>query len=32
MYAPESVRENETHKIIWDVEIQTDHPISTKKQ
>ena len=27
MYKPESVLENETHKILWDFEIQTDYPI-----
>ena len=27
MHKPESVLENETHKIHWDFEIQTDHPI-----
>ena len=26
MHNPESVRENETHKILWDFEIQTDSP------
>ena len=25
----ESVRENETHKILWDFEIQTDHRTPT---
>ena len=28
MHIPESVLENETDKIRWDVEIQTDHLIS----
>ena len=27
MYKPESVIENETYKIILDLEIQTNHPI-----
>ena len=27
MQNPESVLENETNKILWDSEIQTDHPI-----
>ena len=27
MHNPDSVLENETHKILWDFEIQTDHPI-----
>ena len=25
MQKPESVLENETHKILWDFDIQTDH-------
>ena len=29
---PESVRENKTHKVLWDFEIQTDHLISTRRQ
>ena len=28
MHNPESVLENETHKLIWDFDIQTDHLIS----
>ena len=28
---PESVQENETHKLLWDFEIQTDHLISAKR-
>ena len=28
MHNPESVLENETHKLLWDFEIQTDHKIS----
>ena len=27
MHNPESVLENETHKLFWDFEIQTDHLI-----
>ena len=27
MHNPESVPENETHKVLWDFEIQTDHLI-----
>ena len=27
MHKPESVLENETHRILWDCEIQTDHSI-----
>ena len=28
MHNPEAVQENETHKILWDYEINTDHLIS----
>ena len=28
MNKPESALENEIHKILWDFEKQTDHPIS----
>ena len=28
---PDSVLENETHKILWDFEIQTDHQISARQ-
>ena len=28
---PESLQENETHKILWDCEIQTDHLISARR-
>ena len=31
MYNPESVLENETHKIFWAFVIQTDHLISTRR-
>ena len=31
MYKAESVVENGTHEIHWDVEIQTDHPIQTRR-
>ena len=31
MYKPESVLENETHKILWNFEIQTDHLILARK-
>ena len=31
MHNPESVLENETHKIFWDFEIQTDHQISARR-
>ena len=30
MHYPESVLESETHKILWDFEIQTDHLISAR--
>ena len=31
MHKPESVLENETHKILWDFEIQTDHLIPARR-
>ena len=31
MHKPESVLENETHKILWDFEFQTSHLISARK-
>ena len=31
MYKPESVGKNETHKILWDFEIQTDRPDQVSK-
>ena len=31
MHKPESVLENETHKTLYDFEMQTDHPIPTQK-
>ena len=30
-YKAESVLENETHKILWDFQTQTDHLIPTKR-
>ena len=30
MHNPETVQENWMHKIIWNFEIQTDHPISAR--
>ena len=30
LYNLESIQENETHKVLWDFEIQTDHLISGK--
>ena len=31
MYNPESVQENETHKILGNFQIQTDHLISARR-
>ncbi len=31
MHNPESVLENETHKLLWDFEIQMDHLISARR-
>ncbi len=31
LHNPESIQENETHKLLWDFEIQTDHLISTRR-
>ena len=31
MHNPESVRENETHKSLWDFEIRTDHVIVARR-
>ena len=31
IHNPESVLENETHKILWDFELQTDHLIKTRR-
>ena len=31
MHKPESVLENETHKILWDLEVQTDHQIPASR-
>ena len=31
MHQPESVLENETQKILWDFEIQTDHLIPVRR-
>ncbi len=31
MHNPESVLDNETHKFLWDIEIQTDHLISARR-
>ena len=32
MYNPESVLQNEMHKVLWDFEIQTYHQISVRQQ
>ena len=31
MHNPEPVRENDTHKLLWDFDIQTDHLISARR-
>ena len=31
MQKPESILENETHKALWDFEIQTDYLISARR-
>ena len=31
MHNPESVQENETHNILWNFELQTDHLISVRR-
>ena len=31
MHNPESTLENETHKILWDLEIQTNHLILARR-
>ena len=31
MHNPEAVLENETHRLLWDFEIQTDHLIWAKR-
>ena len=32
MHNPASVLENDTHKLLWDFDIETDHLISTRRQ
>ena len=32
MHNPESVLENDTHKLLWDFDIQTDHLIIINKK
>ena len=31
MHNPESILENETHKILWDFEIQMDYLIQSRR-
>ena len=31
MHNPAPVRENDIHKLLWDFDIQTNHPISARK-
>ena len=31
MHNPESVLENDKHKLLWDFDIQTDHLISARR-
>ena len=31
MHNPVSVQENDTHKLLWDFDIQTDHLISARR-
>ena len=31
MPKPETFLENKTHQILWDFEIQTDHPIPARR-
>ena len=31
MHSPETVMENETHRLLWDFEIRTDHLISARR-
>ena len=31
MHSPASVLENDTHKLFWDLNIQTDHLISARR-
>ena len=31
IHNPEYVRENETHKILWDYKIQTDHLVPSRQ-
>ena len=31
MHNPTSVLENDTHKLLWDIDVQTDHLISARK-
>ena len=31
MHNPAPIRENDTHKLLWDFDIQTDHLISARR-
>ena len=31
MHSPATVLENDTHKLLWDFNIQTDHLISARR-
>ena len=31
MYNPEPVQEKDTHKLLWDFDVQTDHLISARR-
>ena len=31
VHKPASAKENETHKLLWDFDIQTDHLMSTRR-
>ena len=31
MHNPAPVQENDTYKLLWDFDIQTDHQISTRR-
>ena len=32
MHNPAPVQENDTHQLLWDFDIQTDHLISARRQ
>ena len=31
MHNPESLQENETHKLLWDFQLKTDHLLSARR-